>query len=68
MCINTPGKVCKSNGQCSSHCHSETKAIRMAFDNVQWFKAVDYADLLKMLQTYNGQRVKLLGANTGTGI
>ena len=67
MCVTNPKKACTSNGQCGGTCHSEAKPVRMVFDTVQWLKAVDYADLLSMLQQYSGQKVKLLGANTGTG-
>ena len=41
--------------------------VRMVFDSIQWFKAVDYADLLNMLQQYSGKKIRLMGANTGTG-
>ena len=39
----------------------------MVFDSIQWYKAMDYADLLRMLQQYSGKKIRLLGANTGTG-
>ena len=68
MCINHPKKSCKSNGQCGGLCDADVvKSVRMVFDNIQWFKAVDYADLLRMLQQYSGKKIRLLGANTGTG-
>ena len=63
MCSKDPRKVC--SGTC--HPNTSTKPVRLVFDNVQWLKATSYADLLSMLQQYNGQKVKLLGANTGTG-
>ena len=63
MCSKDPRKVC--SGTC--HPDTSTKPVRLVFDNVQWLKATSYADLLSMLQQYNGQKVKLLGANTGTG-
>ena len=57
------------NGSCIGSCNSTTpvKAVRMVFGNVQWFKAVDYADLLRLLLQYSGQKIRLMGANTGTG-
>ena len=69
MCVNNPKKLCDSNGHCGGTCQSNTatKPVRMVFDNIQWFKAVDYSDLLRMLQQYSGQKIRLMGANTGTG-
>ena len=70
MCINNHNKPCKSNGRCGGSCQTDTvqKPVRMVFDNIQWFKAVDYADLLRMMQQYRGKKIRLLGANTGTGL
>ena len=69
MCVNNPNKVCDSNGHCAGACQrtKPTKPVRMVFDSIQWFKAVDYADLLRLLQQFSGQKVRLMGANTGTG-
>ena len=69
MCINNPDKPCKSNGQCGGACKTNAvvKPVQMVFDSIQWYKAVDYADLLRMLQQNAGKRIRLLGANTGTG-
>ena len=41
--------------------------VRMVFGSIQWFKAADYADLLSMLQQFSGKKIRLMGANTGTG-
>ena len=69
MCINNPDKPCKSYGQCGGACKTNAvvKPVQMVFDSIQWYKAVDYADLLRMLQQNAGKRIRLLGANTGTG-
>ena len=69
MCINNPDKPCKSNGQCGGACktNAAVKPVQMVFDSIQWYKAVDYADLLRMLQQDAGKQIRLLGANTGTG-
>ena len=77
-CSNDPNKQCKSNGHCSGGCTSSASAartssveavnpVRMVFGSVQWIKAADYADLLALLQQHSGKRIRLLGANTGTG-
>ena len=42
-------------------------SLRMVFGNVQWIKAADYPDLLSLLQQHSGQKIRLMGANTGTG-
>ena len=41
--------------------------VRLVFDRTQWFKAVDYPHLLKLLEEHNGKKIRLMGANTGTG-
>ena len=66
MCLNNPEKPCQQNGHCSGSCNIDTtvKPVRMDFGSVQWFKAVDYADLLR---THSYKKIRLLGANTGTG-
>ena len=70
MCVNNPMKLCDSRGKCGGACKTSApgKSVRMVFDSVQWFKAVDYADLLNMLQQYRGKKIRLMGANTGTGM
>ena len=69
MCLNNPNKVCDSNGHCGGACQrtKPSKPVCMVFDSIQWFKAMDYADLLRLLQQFSGQKVRLMGANTGTG-
>ena len=70
MCVNNPKKQCSGSGCCGGACQPDTaaKPVRMVFDSVQWYKAVDYADLLRMLQQYSGKKIRLLGANKGTGM
>ena len=69
MCVNNPNKMCDSNGHCGGACHSNgpTKPIRMVLDSIQWVKATNYADLQRLLQQYAGKKIRLMGANTGTG-
>ena len=68
MCVNSPKKACNFNGHCGGSCQSlVTKPVRMVLDSIQWYKAVDYADLLRMLQQFAGKKIRLMGANTGTG-
>ena len=68
-CKTNPDKQCSSNGTCGGTCKSVAPAnsVRMVFGNVQWIKAADYPDLLSLLQQHSGQKIRLMGANTGTG-
>ena len=69
MCANSPNKVCDSNGHCGGNCQTNrsSKPIRMVLDSVQWVKASSYADLQMLLQQFAGKKIRLMGANTGTG-
>ena len=69
MCANNPNKVCDSNGHCGGVCQTNgpSKPIRMILDSIQWVKAINYANLQSLLQQYAGKKIRLMGANTGTG-
>ncbi|XP_060599195.1 uncharacterized protein LOC132752826 [Ruditapes philippinarum] len=66
----TTGKPCGSRtGSCGGGCqnHSDSRSIKMVFGDTRWQKATNLADLYQMLSAASGQKVRLLGANTGTG-
>ncbi|XP_045174786.2 xanthine dehydrogenase-like [Mercenaria mercenaria] len=70
-------KLCKTTGQpcasrsdnCGGGCssHGDPRSIQMVFGDTRWEKATDLANLYQILSQTSGQKVRLLGANTGTG-
>lgn len=70
LCKKT-GKPCDSKDDpdkpsCSGQC-SKPKAIHMVFGDARWVKPTTVAELQTAISGAAGQKIRIMGANTGTG-